>query len=70
LVKHLNENGYIVLMTKFPPKEDEAFLNWWYRRDPTHISFFTSKSFEVMGKRTGLKVIKTMNDNVVIFQKC
>jgi SAM-dependent methyltransferase len=70
LVKHLNPNGYIVLMTKFPPQEDEVFLNWWYRRDPTHISFFTPKSFEVMAKQTGLKVLQTIDDNVVIFQKC
>jgi len=70
LTEHLKENGYIVLMTKFPPKEDEAFLNWWYRRDPTHISFFTPKSFEVMAQKVGLKVLKTINDNVVVFQKC
>lgn len=70
LAEHLNQNGYIVLMTKFPPQEDKEFLNWWYRRDPTHISFFTSKSFEVMAIKTGLKVLKTLNDNVVVFQKC
>jgi len=70
LVKHLNPKGYLVLMTKFPPKDDEAFLNWWYRRDPTHISFFTPQSFEVMAAKVGLKVLKTLNDNVVIFQKC
>lgn len=70
LVNHLNPNGYIVLMTKFPPKEDEAFLAWWYRRDPTHISFFTPKSFEVMAEKVGLKVLQTINDNIVVFQKC
>ena len=69
LVGHLNEHGYIVLMTKFPPKEDKAFLAWWYRRDPTHISFFTPKSFEVMAQKVGLKVLKTMNENIVVFQK-
>ena len=70
LTKHLKKGGYLVLMTKFPPKEDEVFLNWWYRRDPTHISFFTPKSFEVMAQKVGLKVLKTINDNVVVFQKC
>ena len=70
LVEHTNESGYIVLMTKFPPKEDEVFLAWWYRRDPTHISFFTPKSFELMAKRVGLKVLKTIDENIVVFQKC
>ncbi|CAA6816578.1 MAG: Putative methyltransferase associated with DUF414 [uncultured Sulfurovum sp.] len=70
LGEHTNDNGYIVLMTKFPPKDDKVFLAWWYRRDPTHISFFTPKSFEIMAKKVGLKVLKTINENIVIFQKC
>jgi len=70
LVEHLNDDGYIALMTKFPPKDDGDFLNWWYRRDPTHISFFTPQSFEIMAKKVGLKVIKTINNNIVIFKKC
>ncbi|HHS91769.1 MAG TPA: class I SAM-dependent methyltransferase [Campylobacterales bacterium] len=70
LVSHLNPKGYVVLMTKFPPDEDEVFLNWWYRRDPTHIGFFTPKSFEVMADKVGLKVLDVFDDNVVIFQKC
>ena len=70
LSKHLNPQGYIVLMTKFPPKEDDAFLNWWYRRDPTHISFFTPQSFELMAEKVGLKLLKTINSNIAIFQKC
>jgi hypothetical protein len=69
LVKHTNTNGYIALMTKFPPKDDKEFLAWWYRRDPTHISFFTPKSFEVMAEKVGLKVLKTINENIVVFQK-
>jgi 2-polyprenyl-3-methyl-5-hydroxy-6-metoxy-1,4-benzoquinol methylase len=70
LVEHLNENTYLVLMTKFPPKEDKEFLAWWYRRDPTHISFFTPKSFEIMAEKVGLKVLKIINENIVVFQKC
>ena len=69
LTKHLNTQGYIVLMTKFPPKDDDAFLKWWYRRDPTHISFFTPKSFEIMAEKVGLKLLKTMNSNIAVFQK-
>jgi len=70
LTKHLNSGGYITLMTKFPPEEDQEFLNWWYRRDPTHIGFFTPKSFEVMAKKVGLNFLKTINQNIVVFQKC
>lgn len=69
LVKHLNPQAYMALMTKFPPNEDEAFLAWWYRRDPTHISFFTPQSFEVMADKVGLSVVKIINDNIIVFQK-
>jgi len=70
LVEHTNDKGYIVLMTKFPPKDDKEFLAWWYRRDPTHISFFTPESFEVMAEKVGLKVLKIIDNNIVVFQKC
>ena len=70
LVNLLNTDGYIILMTKFPPKDDKVFLAWWYRRDITHISFFTPQSFEIMAETLGLKVLKTINDNIVVFQKC
>ena len=68
LVQHIHDNGYIVLMTKFPPKDDTTFLNWWYKRDVTHISFFTPKSFEIMAEKVGLKMLKTINDNIVVFK--
>jgi SAM-dependent methyltransferase len=70
LVKHTKDNGYIVLMTKFPPADDKTFLDWWYIRDVTHISFFTAKSFEIMAEKLGLKVLKTIDENIVVFQKC
>jgi 2-polyprenyl-3-methyl-5-hydroxy-6-metoxy-1,4-benzoquinol methylase len=70
LVDSLNSNGYIVLMTQFPSADDKAFLDWWYRRDITHISFFTPKSFEIMAEKVGLTVIQTIKPNIVVLQKC
>ncbi len=69
LTNHTNEGGYIILMTKFPPNDDREFVNWWYRRDVTHISFFTPKSFEVMAKKVGLEVIGTIDENIVVFRR-
>ena len=70
LVNSLSNNGYIILMTQFPPSKDRDFLDWWYRRDITHISFFTPKSFEIMGNHVGLKRINVFAPNIVVFQKC
>jgi len=69
LVNSLNDKGYIVLMTQFPPSDDEEFLKWWYRRDITHISFFTPQSFEVMADEMGLKLLNVIDNNIVLFQK-
>jgi len=69
LVNSLNKDGYIILMTQFPQKSDIEFLEWWYRRDITHISFFSPKSFDIMAEKVGLKVEKIINSNIVVFQK-
>ena len=69
LAKHTNDNAYVILMTKFPPDDDGVFLDWWYRRDVTHISFFTPKSFEIMADKVGLRVVKIINNHIVIFKK-
>ncbi|HHH18913.1 MAG TPA: methyltransferase domain-containing protein, partial [Campylobacterales bacterium] len=65
----LNQGGYLIVMTQFPSKSDEAFLDWWYRRDVTHISFFSPRSFAIMASTVGLEVLKQLNDNVVVFHK-
>jgi SAM-dependent methyltransferase len=69
LTKHLNPDGIISLMTLFHTNKQEDFLKWWYRRDPTHITFFTPKSIEFMASECGLKVLKTDNKRVIILQK-
>ena len=69
LAEHLHENGIIALMTLFHPNDTPLFLKWWYRRDPTHITFYTPKTLEILGKKCGLRVIKNDGKRVVIFQK-
>lgn len=69
LTKHLNPHGIISLMTLFHTNKQEDFLKWWYRRDPTHITFFTPKSIEFMASECGLKVLKTDNKRIIILQK-
>jgi SAM-dependent methyltransferase len=69
LSNHLNPNGIISLMTLFHTNNQEDFLKWWYRRDPTHITFFTPKSIEIMAKECGLKLLKHDSKRVIVLQK-
>lgn len=66
LANHLAPNGVIAIMTLFHTNKQDEFLKWWYRRDPTHITFFTPKSIEVMAKKCGLRVIKHDSKRVVV----
>jgi len=65
--KHLKKDGIIAIMTLFHQNNTEDFLKWWYRRDPTHTSFYTPKTFEVLCDMCGLKVLKHDNSRVIIF---
>ena len=69
LANHLTQNGTIAIMTLFHSNNTEEFLKWWYRRDPTHITFFTPKSIEALCCECGLKVVKHDDKRVIILQK-
>ena len=62
----LTPTGHLALQTQFLPDTREAFLNWYYRLDPTHIGFFTPRTFVVMGKLLGLRVVGDDGVNKVV----
>ncbi len=64
--KHLKKDGLIAIMTLFHDNNEENFWKWWYRRDPTHILFYTPKTFEVMADMCGLKIIKCDSRRIVV----
>jgi len=69
LAQHLNPNGMIAIMTLFHSDDEAHFLTWWYRRDPTHIIFYTPKTLEILAQQCGLKVVKTDGKRIAVLQK-
>ena len=69
LAEHLKPNGLIALMTLFHTNDQVHFLKWWYRRDPTHIIFYTPKTLEILGEKCGLEVMKTDNKRIIVLKK-
>ncbi len=69
LAQHLKPQGYIALMTLFHDNSVENFWTWWYRRDPTHITFYTPKTITILADRCGLNVIKTDEKRIILLQK-
>lgn len=67
--EHLNPGGFLALMTQFHPGDAPRYLNWWYRRDPTHIVFFTPETFRVLSERHGFTLRFHDDKKVVLLQK-
>ena len=69
LTERLTPTGYLALQTQFLPETREAFLSWYYRLDPTHIGFFTPRTFTVMSEIVGLRVMGEDGVNKVVMHK-
>ena len=67
--QHLNAGGYLALMTQFHPDDQEAYLNWWYRRDPTHIVFFRPRTFAVLAQQHGYSLRYHDDKKLILLQK-
>jgi SAM-dependent methyltransferase len=55
-----------------PKNFEESFKRWWYKDDPTHISFFSFLTIEYLcndrGRKLAVRAI-SYNDNCVVLQK-
>lgn len=65
----LNKGGYLAIMTSFRPLDDDAFLKWWYRRDKTHVSFYTLRALDLLARAHGLYRLSTNHKNIVTYRK-
>ena len=68
LKAHLNKNGILAIMTLFHNSNETDFLKWWYRRDSTHIAFYTPKTITIMANLLGLKIITLDKKNICVMQ--
>ena len=48
----LRPGGWLALMTAFRP-EDNAFANWHYRKDPTHVVFYNETTLRTVADIRG-----------------
>jgi len=63
----LKKNGWLGIMTCFMT-EDQFFKNWYYRRDPTHVTFYCEKTFGVIAQKYNWKY-EAISKDVVLLQK-
>lgn len=55
----LKPGGRALLHTHLAPEEDGAFLRWWYIEDPTHVSFYSKQSLELLAEHAALERPRT-----------
>lgn len=56
LVSHVKPGGILAVMTS-GHKGEAAFHDWHYRRDPTHVSFFSEKTMKWVAKTFNLELV-------------
>ena len=66
LMQMLKPGGYLGVMTKLTPSKSD-FANWHYKKDPTHICFYSESTFEWVAEQWKLS-IEILDTDVVILQ--
>jgi SAM-dependent methyltransferase len=61
----IREKGVLGIMTKLVQNK-EAFSQWHYKNDPTHIRFYSKETFEYIAKEF-TKKIEFKNKDVILF---
>jgi SAM-dependent methyltransferase len=64
----LNENGLLIIMTEHWQTESH-FANWYYPKDPTHVCFYNSKTFNFIALKFGFILLHNDLKRVIILKK-
>lgn len=64
----LKPDGVLGIMTSIRP-DDEAFANWGYKNDPTHVLLFSQATFAYLQAQYGLTLLFS-DKGVFVFQLC
>ena len=67
LVSCLEPGGKLYILTQRYPSKEE-FLDWYYKNDHTHISFFSKKTFDELAAILGVEA-KIIDKTLVILTK-
>ena len=67
LINCLKRDGILAIMTQ-PPPADSELPQWHYLIDPTHVCFYSARTFEWIAKHWNLKILHHERA-VVIFRK-
>lgn len=64
----IRPGGYLAVMTELHRGPD-SFTDWYYARDPTHVAFYSSRTFEYICKRDSLVSLFQNGRNILLLRK-
>ena len=65
----LKPGGFLAVMTQFHPNDTGRFENWHYRRDESHVSFFTPKTIADIAEQVGFDIVFMDTHKNVTFRR-
>lgn len=68
LSRYLRDDGLLAIMTHFHPGPQD-FADWWYHRDPTHVSFYNQDTMDVIAGKSSLKIISANGGKYCLCKK-
>src|SRR5258708_21210799 len=68
LSERLEPQGVISIMTLFHPNDHEEFSKWWYRRDITHVSFYTHETLKEIAKVLYMDLVFSDSERRVVLR--
>lgn len=63
------KGGILSIGTMEVPEEKSIFYKWWYKDDPTHVSFYSEKAIQKCGERSGFSYLGKINSRIFVFEK-
>ena len=69
----ISPGGCLGVMTRLVPQKNnlpslESFDNWYYKRDPTHVAFYSSETFSWIARFFGMEIIFNNGKDFIVLQ--
>ena len=69
LKEGLREKGKLAIKTLFHPGDAQRFKNWWYRREVSHISFYSQVTISHIARQLGMNILMTDGKSCFVLGK-
>lgn len=65
----LNAGSFLIVRTMLHDNNWNNFLKWWYKEDPTHVSFYSETTINYICNRWNYKLIQIIDNCEIVLQK-